>query len=527
MRSYYSHLATTAPSSSGAIPPRPTFRSSAIFPVLQEKGISSRLLFMGYWILKRHIKEISAIVTLRSLAGETLARSNFLILEAKTYRIELSSLLEQTQHPSDSPFMGSLEIEFFSTQNLFFPFPAVVINYYGPEFSTVVHTAQRVYNDFEDMKKNSQTEVPESGFNFYVKDHLEPFIGLINGSLPAPNSSLRLKFLNESQQQMDCVIDLGNLNPYQTTWVYPARHCDLNNFLAGKPGTAKVQCRMNWIFPRLVVGNIDSHLPALSITHSYYDCSTAASETDYWQPETPDWHAASLMLPCETAKHHLTNIYFYPIYSPSSFAVDLEIYNSQGQCQGSIPNAATIKAPQPAIHLLPLKHYCQQLGLNPDLNYAARVIARPLEASKIPARIKLGLDVGSTNPYMPCNICTNLQPFNPLLETKPSTFRWSPILADQPKATVWFMNSSPAIHYSKTAELTITFFRESDSQTIIRTLTLSPHGFHILELASDQELVSFFQHKVGWMTLVSNNPYATTYYFTESSSGVVGGDHGF
>jgi len=527
MRSYYSHLATTVPSPQGTLPPRPVFRSSAIFPVLQQEGISSRILFMGYWILKRHIKEISAIATLRNAAGEVLARSTFLIQEAKTYRIELNSLLSQAGHHPETAFIGSLEIEFFSTQNLFFPFPAVVINYYGPKFSTVVHTAQRVYNDLDDMQKNSQTEVPEAGFNFYANDELEPFIGLINGSQPVQNSFLKIKFLNKAQQQLDCTIPLGDLYPYQTTWVYPARHCDLKRFLAGNPGTAKIQCQVNWIFPRLIVGNIDFRLPALSITHSYYDCSRAVSDTDYWQSETPGWHAAALMLPCEVAQQHFTNIYFYPIYSPSSFAIDLEIYNSQGECLGSIANAAIIKAPQQEIHCLPLKEYCQKLGLNPSLNYAARVIARPLEKSKIPARIKLGLDVGASLPCMPCNICTNLQPFNPSIDTKPTTFRWSPVLANQPKATLWFMNSSPATDYTKEAELTVTFFRESDSQTIVRNLTLPPHGFHILEVASDKDLVNFFQNQVGWMTLISNNGYTTTYYFTENSSGIVGGDHGF
>lgn len=527
MRSYYAHLATTTPNAQGAITPRPVFRSSAIFPVLQQQGITSRLLFMGYWILKRHIREISAIATLRNDEGQILSRSTFLIQEAKTYRIELADMMAQAGLHSDSSFMGSLEIEFFSTQNLFFPFPAVVVNYYGPEFSTVVHTAQRVYNDFDDMKKNSQTEVPESGFNFYANDHLEPFIGLINGCMPAPDSSIRLLFLNEAKQPLNCTIDLGDLKPYQTAWIYPARHCDLKKFLSGKPGTAKIQFQVNWIFPRLVVGNLDSRLPALSITHTYYDCSTATSDSDYWQPAQPGWHSAALMLPCEVTHQHFTNIYFYPIYSPSSFAIDIEIYSPQGQCLGTIPNAAAIQAPQLATHRLPLKEYCQQLGLNPNVNYGARIIARPDEASKIPARIKIGLDVGLNNLDMPCNICTNLQPFNPAMETKPTSFRWSPVLADQPTATIWFMNSSPATNYTREAELTITFFRESDSQTISRKLTLPPHGFHILVIAKDEELTRFFQNQVGWMTLTSTNPYTTTYYFTENSSGVVGGDHGF
>lgn len=537
MRSYYAHLTTTAATPAGAIAPRPVFRSSAIFPVLQEKGISSRVLFMGYWILKRNINEISAVITLRDTHGIMLARSNMHIGEAKTYRIELADELELAGLGRDSDFSGSIEMEFFSTQNMFFPFPAVVINYYGPNFSTVVHTAQRIYNDFEDKARNSQTKVPESGFNLYADDEREPFIGLINGSAPVHKSAVHLELVNHARQKLDCTIDLGDLAPYEMKWIYPGRHCDLKSFFEGKPGAAKIDFNVDWIFPRLVVGNFHHKIPALSITHTYYDCTNADTDSDYWRPAEPGWNAASLMVPGELAKNHFTNIYFYPIYSPSTFAIDIEIYNTEGELLGSKRDAAIIKAPEFTLHRLSLGDFCKQLGIDDKEDRALRLIARPLnedrgeEAEKdkgrIPARIKLGLDVGKNGTETPCNICTNLQPFNPSLENKPTSFRWSPVLADQPKATIWLMNSSPAVDYKREAELVLTFFHESDERTIVRKMTLPPHGFAVIHVAEDKELNDFFEDHVGWMTLTSTNPYITTYYFAENASGVVGGDHGF
>lgn len=526
MRSYYAHLTTTA-AAHGAIVPKPVFRSSAIFPVIQQQGISSRILFMGYWILKRNIREISAVVSLRNEEGILLARSTLLIQQAKTYRIELADELERAGLGKNVDFAGSLEVEFFSTQNLFFPFPAVVINYYGPHFSTVVHTAQRVYNDAEDKARNSQTEVPESGFNLYADDEREPFIGLINGCFPVPESTMDLQLINHEQRELTCSIKLGPLAPYETKWIYPARHCDLKSFFSGMAGAAKINFQVDWIFPRLVVGNFHHKIPALTITHTYYDCSKAATESDYWKPEEPGWHVAALMVPGELSKNHFTNVYFYPIYSPSSFAIDIEIYNPHGQLLGSKQNAVVIHAPKFEVYCLSLKAFCRELGIDDHADYALRLIARPLNHSKVPARIKIGLDVGIANTQTPCNICTNLQPFNPSLENKPTSFRWSPVLADQPKATIWLMNSSPAIDYQRQADLTLTFFHESDDQTITRNLTLPPNGFTIIPIAQDQELNDFFQNHVGWMTLTTTNPYTTSYYFTENASGVVGGDHGF
>lgn len=526
MRSYYAHLDTVKTAAEGAISPRPTFRSSAIFPVMQSQGISSRILFLGYWILKRHIREIAAVISLRDSKGTLMARETMLITEAKTFSVELGEALKKCGWREEN-FTGSMEIEFFSTQNLFFPYPAVVINYYGPQFSTVVHTAQRVYNDFDDMQKNNQTQVPESGFNIYADEQREPFFGLINGSMPVRNALMHMQFINKDQAILQYDLELGDLNPYETRVIYPAQHCGLHDFLGGKPGAGKIQFNVNWIFPRLLVGNIHHDIPAVTITHTYYDCTEAKNSSDYWRTAEPGWHVASLMVPAFVKSNHFTNIYFYPIYSPSRLSIDIELYNEAGTLLGSKSNVLTVISPCMGFHKIEIAALCNELSLPPNQNYAARLIARPLDNSPVPARIKIGLDIGKEISETPCNICTNLQPFNPSLEGKPSSFRWTPFLADQAVATVWIMNSSPAVHYQRSAELTLTFFHEKDTQTLVRSITLPPNGFKVLSIRDDEELKSFFDGRVGWMTATTSNPYTTTYYFAETPAGVVGGDHGF
>ncbi len=526
MRSYYAHLKTASGTDKKAVTTKPIFRSSAIFPVMQYPGVSSRILFMGYWMLKRNIQQIAAVVTLRSEHGEILYRDNLLITEAKTFRVELGQLLSSSGY-SQPTFYGSLEIEFFSTLNLVFPFPAVVINYYGPTFSTVVHTAQRVYNDFEDMQNNSQTSVPESGFNIYCDDNEEPFIGMINGPKAVPEATLKMQFFNSRQEVLVHEYSLGAFEAYQTRFIYPAKLVDLKTFLKGDAGSVKLQFQMNWIFPRLVVGNIRHPQNALSITHSYYDCSAARSESDYWLEAQPEWHPATLMLPVRIEEEYFTNIYFYPIYSPSIIGIDIELYDASGKLAGAKSNLLRLETPQ--YKKVNLKELCKELNIPADKILGARVIAKSLGAGgRIPARIKVAFDIGhSSLPTMPCNICTNLQPFNPPWETKPSTFRWAPVLADQPNASLWIMNSSPAVNYRRPCDISITFFREKDTTTLSRKLTLPPHGFCVIRPENDKELSDFFEGEIGWCTVVSTNPYTTTYYFADNPSGVVGGDHGF
>lgn len=526
MRSYYAHLETTN-STNATIPSKPVFRSSAIFPVMHNSLASSRILFMGYWMLKRNINEIATVITLRNNQGTLLARQTFSIIEAKTFRIEVGDLLNISKNVDTENFFGSLEVEFFSTQNLFFSFPAVVINYYGPKFSTVVHTAQRIYNDFEDMSKNNQTNVPESGFNIYADDEKEVFLGIINGIIPVKNSLLKFTFFNHKQEVLEGQIDLGEVNPYETKWIYPARSFELKKFLNGQPGTCKVTFNVNWIFPRLLAGNIHYNIPAVTITHTYYDCSLADSKSDYWEASNVEYYRSTLMIPASVANNHFTNVYFYPIYSPSHFLIDAEIYDCDGLLLATKKNALRISSETPQFHTISVRDLYRECQLSETFNGGLRLIAHSEDHSHFPARIKLGLDIGIQGHQTPCNICTNLQPYNPALETKTSSFRWVPILVDNHSATVWIMNSSPAIYYNRSATVDMTFYRESDTATIMRTILIRPNGFIILQIDEDLELQGFFKGQIGWMTAITSNPYTTVYYFSENVSGVVGGDHGF
>lgn len=526
MRSYYSHLETTAPKT-GAIASRPVFRSSAIFPAIKQDGISTRLLFLGYWLLKRNIANVECVVTLRSLEGATLYRSVKSITEAKTYSVVVDDILQEIEFPLNESFNGSIEIEFFSSVNLVFPYPAVVVNYYGPAFSSVVHVAQRVYNDYEDMQKNSQTKVPESGFNIYADSHHEPVISLINGALPVANAKMEFQFFNKDGDKLAFVKELDTIQPYQTVMIYPARELDLEGFLKDAVGAGKAKFQVNWIFPRLLVGNIQKNPAAISVTHTYYDCSSARSQEDYWRDSEPDWEPATLMVPLWCADDHFTNVYFYPIYSPSRLAIDVEVYSAQGKLLNKESKALVLESPCDQFFAISMRALLAKFELNPSELYAARLIAYPLEGSHLPARVKLGLDIGINGNQLPCNICSNLQPFIPAWESKPSSFKWLPILADQPHAVAWIMNSSPHKNYRKKAKIEITFFHEKDTSTLKRTLELEPHGFLVIDPSADQELKDFLQNSIGWMTVVTNNAYLTTYYFAEQLQGVVGGDHGF
>src|SRR3989344_1443988 len=128
MKSYYQFLeSTNAPGAVRRAARKPVFRSSAIFPVIQDLGITSRVLFMGYWGLKREIHELALLCTLRAAKGGILLRKSLTISSAAAVSLEISDYLAEAG--VCGPFSGSLELEVFSTRDLVFPYPALVLCY--------------------------------------------------------------------------------------------------------------------------------------------------------------------------------------------------------------------------------------------------------------------------------------------------------------------------------------------------------------------------------------------------------------
>ena len=71
MKSYYQHLKSTEEfGEKQNLTKKPVLHSSAIFPVVQNEFYTSSLHFLGYWLLKRNISEVTLVLTLRNSTGQ-------------------------------------------------------------------------------------------------------------------------------------------------------------------------------------------------------------------------------------------------------------------------------------------------------------------------------------------------------------------------------------------------------------------------------------------------------------------------
>jgi len=523
MKSYYKHLASTLEYGETQESLRkPILRSSGIFPVIKNENFSSRILFMGYWLLKRNIPEVSIIITLRSNDGKILLRKIQTINSPKAFSIELDSLLHEININSD--FLGSLEIEINTTRDMVFPYPALVLEYFGNDFSTCVHTIERIYNDFEDLNENEQSKVPESGFDIYCNQDLDPFMAFVNGLLKNQDGVVDYVITNSKSEKLSGSFHLGGINPYETKFIKLSENIsNLENFLGNSSGSISLSHNFEGFYPRLLVGNMQNSFPSVSFTHSYYDCTSCNSESDFWSRINDDFYDSSVYIPLFLTNNFFTDLVIYPNFSPSDFNLQIDLYDKIGNKIRRLDNFMVIKSKESKLIKIDFKKIIDDLNLDKNLVSSAHIITK-FSSSKIPSRIKFGLNIGieKSKSKLPCNICFNSKMGNPNIDSKPGSFHWAPIFVQNSVVTI--SNFSSKKNYTKDATVELKFYRKEDSTTISKEIKLKP--FSEFRLTLDDDLKNFLKED-GWMTIKSNNPYIQGYYFIFHPSGSVAGDHFF
>ena len=502
---------------------KPVFRSSAIFPVMQNNFSSTNILFLGYWLIKRKIREVMILITLRNNNGDIIKRNSLLIDTPKSYSIELNSLLKNMQY-RESEFLGSIELEIFSTQDLVFPFPALVLNYYGDDFNTCVHSIGRIYNDFEDLNENQEFSVPETGFDIHATDDIEPFMFFVNGPLANFKPMISYVITNYESEKFSGSFDLKKMDPYETIFLnFKDKIPNLKKILKNKSGAITFKHNFEGFFPRFLVGNIQNSFPSLSFTHSYYDCSSCSEESDYWNRSTDKFYDCSVYVPIFIDNNQYTELVIYPNFSPSDFTLDVVLYDFDGVEIHRSESFLTISSKDSKLLKINFNELIDNLDIDKNKVKSAHLISN--FKNKIPSRLKFGLNVGLNNikSKIPCNICFNSRVGNPLIENKPGSFHWCPFFNDGGILTI--ANFSPKKNYAKSGNVTLQFYN-NHSLVLEKNLMLSPCSEFRLD-ATSPEIKAIMQNESIWVTIESDNPNIQGFYFNFHKSGSVAGDHFF
>ena len=230
----------------------PVQRSSAIFPFLISNNVQTNILFLGYWFLKRNIREILLVSTVRSKLGKTIYKERKKINIVKSFNINVKNFFLKNGLKLLNE--GSIEIEIISNENLFFPYPAMVVNYLSNISSAVVHSCGRIYNDKIDKKNNNSFLVPESGFDILPNENLRPFISFVNGPKILKDKLIILKFSNYLGQNFIKEFIFKKIKLYETKFIEILNQNE-KNFLLKKKGTVSIKHSFKDFYPRFIAGN--------------------------------------------------------------------------------------------------------------------------------------------------------------------------------------------------------------------------------------------------------------------------------
>ncbi len=525
MKSFYKHLSSRLEfGESQEITRKPILRSSGIFPVVKNSNYNSRIIFLGYWLIKRNIPEVGLIITLRDQKGKILLRKIQNIDSVKAFSIELDVLLNEINYNSKE-FFGSIESEFNTTRDMVFPYPALVLEYFNSDFSSCVHTVERIYNDFEDLQENEQSKVPESGFDIYNTSDLESFVSFVNGPMSNSDGLIQYVITNSKSEKFSGTIHLGRIEPYETKFIKFGDHITkLSQILGNESGSISMNHNFEGFYPRLLVGNIQKSFPSVSFTHSYYDCSSCDSKTDYWNRTDDSFFDSSVYVPLFVKDDNYTDLVIYPNFSPSDFTLQIDLYDKKGDKIHSNEKFMNVLSNESKLSKIHFKKFIEENNLNKNEVSSAHVITK-FKDKKIASRIKFGLNVGifGLQSKLPCNICFNTKNGNPQIENKPGSFHWSPIFIKK-SGTVTIGNFSPKKNYKKNANIEINFYRKEDDSYISKNISLKP--YEEFRITPDEKLIEFLKDD-GWITLKSDNPNIQGFYFNFYSTGAVAGDHFF
>lgn len=285
-------------------------RSSLLVPKIESN--ETWISFLNHFLIKRGIESVALKVSAYDDLGITINSKTFEITEKKVYAYHLENIF-----PRSNP--QSFQIEFFSSKNLFIPFPAVMINHISPFNWNIVHSYNRILNDLMEEEKISSITVDEAAIDLINTSNQKTFVLFHTGQRKLEMDS-KIEFVlkkNEpNSRPLNAYFDLTNMNKMSVKMFL------INDVFKSLPiidepekYTLKVKAPKQVMFyGRMLVGRLDPKTKTISGNHSYYD----SSKTEEYFEEPRSYGTFPYF------EGYRNSIRFYPIISPSKG--ELNIY---------------------------------------------------------------------------------------------------------------------------------------------------------------------------------------------------------
>jgi len=518
MKSYKDHVLSTSFQNKSI----KVFRSSAIFPILINDLLDCKVQFLSYWFIKNKIKEITCIYSLRDSDGTEVHKEEIIINYTKAFELSIKNLLKKINYKNFFN-IGSLEIEFFSSRNLVFPFPAVTINYFSKNCSSFVHTCGRIYNNLQDKIENSKQIVPESGFDISPSQLFRPFFSFVNGPSKLFNEKLLITIINNKGGRLIKIIKFNCIKEYETKFIFFLSQKE-KIFLNNQKGSVSIRHNFNSFFPRFLCGNFKKEMDSVSLTHTYYDLSKNKNSDNFWKnPSKLKCYDSIVVFPFFKNKNLTNELSIYPnILKSSKFDIEAQLISHDGKIQLT-KKLLTVDNNLKFMRTINFNNFFK-LDFTEKKTYFVRLILK--SKSTIPSRFKVGYNLIKKKNQPSTNICFNSLVPNLNFLKKPGTFKWGAII--NPNTSIICLHNISFLKDSfREAKILMKVWRKEDKKFLKKKITINNNGNLFIEFANDKKIKNFLGSSTGWVSFESDNPFLNGFYFNILKNGSVAGDHLF
>jgi hypothetical protein len=333
-------------------------RSSLL--VAELPGAVAEISFVNHFLLKRNYPNVGLRVTGVDSAGQRVESRLFPVTEPRVHDFKLTGMFAEP--------VADYLVEFFAAENLFIPFPAVMVNHRGPGFLNTVHSYNRALNDvFEDDAINAKP-VAESSIDV-LPEPLQTFL-LFTAGPDGGRGDLELELATpEKTWTATVAVDVPRFGHE----VIKVREV-LPGLPADATGVLKVRQPVQPMFyGRMLCGHLDEG-GRFTANHSYYDSSSA---DEYWDDSRDSYRTYPYFPGLDN------RVRMYPIMSPSDLEISASLRGAGG-LELAVVKAGEVSSPGARFLDVSVGSLAASAGISED-----DLIAFTLYASgaKMPTRV--------------------------------------------------------------------------------------------------------------------------------------------
>jgi len=378
-------------------------RTSLLAPKIA--GAATCISFLNHFLIKRGYTEVMCKLTCIDMAGRAIQSSSIEIKEPRVYAINLDEFFGNASGTSQ------YLIEFYSHRNLFIPFPAVMVNHIGTDFTNVVHSYNRVLNDIFENDAVNKHQVSEASIDVCVNERYDTFFNFTAGPFK-PAGQIEVSVCRgDSSRTANVPVDIERLT---------SQNFHLSDIFPGsviEPGSVLkiLQPKQDLFYGRLLSGMVDRKTGAFSANHSYYDSSDTREyfDNDHSQRIYPYFSG------------FLNRVTMYPVMSPGAVAVHIRLH---GDGKSTDSPSQWLRSPSSDPVSFDVDTLVSEARL--ETCNAFEVMAVAKNGEKIPTRVMHQLSYGMRNSQsmLLSSIAVGLQNQQAFVPSYKTGFTWGQML---------------------------------------------------------------------------------------------------